>query len=137
MHFPVKISLSKSLSDKVGLTPANTPTNAVYVALPDFVKMGGTLGQPKPDVDKLVLAQLALKSGAGIGQNIGGAAGEAVGGVVGAVGNLLGGGNTTQTNAPASTNAPAPSPTSDLIKGIGGLFGGGKKPAETNSPANK
>jgi hypothetical protein len=137
MHLPVTVSLSKSLSDKAGLTPAQTPTNAVYVALPDFVKMGGTLGLPKPDVKYLVLAQLALKSGAGVGKNIGGATGETVGGLLGGLGNLIGGDANTQTNAPVTTNAPATSPAADVIKGIGGLFGRHKSAPATNEPAAK
>ena len=124
------------MSDKLGLTPANTPTNAVYVALPDFVKMRGTLGLPKPDVKYLVLTELVLKSGGGILGHTGGAATEKVGGALGAVGNLLGGqkeSTTTDTNAVATTNKPAANPANELIRGLGGLLGG-KKPAATNPP---
>jgi hypothetical protein len=137
MRFPVKVSLSKSLADKAGLTPAGTATNAVYVALPDFVTMGGTLGLPKPDVKYLVLAQLALQSGAGITRSIGGATGETVGGVLGTVGSLLGGGPAPKTNAPAATNPPPANPATDLIRGIGGLLGGGRKEPPSNPPAGR
>jgi hypothetical protein len=140
MHFPVTVALSKNLSDKMGLSPINTPTNAVYVALPDFVKMKGTLGLPKPEVNYLVLAQLALKSGGGILGNTGGAATGKFGGALGAVGSLLGGtqtGATGATNDASITNAPAPKSTDELIRGLGGLLGGKKKSAATNQPASQ
>lgn len=141
MHFPVSVSLGKAVSDKLGLTPANTPTNAVYVPLPDFVKMKGTLGLPKPDVNYLVIAKLALKSGGGILGNTGGAATEKVGGALGAVESLLGGKQSapsSDTNAIPTTNAPAATPANELIRGLGGLLGGQKKPASTNqTPAAK
>lgn len=132
MHFPVSISLAKGISDKLGLTPENTASNAVYVALPDFVKMGGTLGVPKADVKYLVLAKIALKSGAGILGNTGGAAMGQAGGAVGALNNLLGGKPaSTNTSNPPTTNA---APAADLIRDLGGLFGGKKKAAQTNVP---
>lgn len=133
MRFPVSVALGKSISDKLGLTPANTASNAVYVALPDFVKMRGTLGLPKPDVNYVVLAQLALRSGGGILGNTGGAVSNQTGGALGALGGLLGG--TTATNTPPGTNAvlATNAPTTDLIRGIGGLLRGGKK-QETNAP---
>ena len=141
VHFPVSVALGKAVSDKLGLSPANTPTNAVYVPLPDFVKMKGTLGLPKPDVNYLVIAKLALKSGGGILGNTGGAATEKVGSALGAVEGLFGGKSAptnSNTNAVPTTNAPAPSPAGDLIRGLGGLLGGQKKPAATNqTPAVK
>ena len=36
LQIPVKVSLSRALASQIGLVSANTPTNAVYVALPDF-----------------------------------------------------------------------------------------------------
>jgi len=134
IQFPVSVALGKSFSDRLGMTPANTPSNAVYVALPDFVKMKGTVGNPKSDVDKAVLLQLVLKSGGGILGNAGGAAGDKVGTAVGTVQNLLSGQHSatnSSTNAvPAATNT-----ANDLIRDIGGLFGGKKKTPATNPPA--
>ena len=138
MRFPVTVALSKGLSDSIGLTPANTPTNATYVALPQFLKMKGTLGMPKSDPDWFVLAKLALKSSGGILGNTGGAVTDKAGGALNAVESLLGGKKSdviTNTNTVPMTNAPAPNAANDLIRGFGGLLGGQKKPAATNQPA--
>jgi hypothetical protein len=138
IQFPVTVSLSKNLSDRVGLTPTGTPTNAVFVALPDFVKMKGTLGQPKPDVNYLKLAQMALKSSGGILGNIGGAGLNKAGGAVGTVEGMLGVGThaaATNADGTASTNAPAPKAEEQILRGLGGLLGGKKKSTATNAPA--
>ncbi|HEY9175974.1 MAG TPA: AsmA family protein [Verrucomicrobiae bacterium] len=135
--FPVTVSLSRELGDKIGLVTANTPTNQVYVALPDFLKMKGTIGEPKADINKLALVGLAAKTGAGVVQNIGGATGEKVGGILGAVGGLLGGGTAqpaTSTNAPApaATNTSPAAPVGDLLRGLGGLLDRGRSTTRTN-----
>lgn len=58
LQIPVTIALSRPLADKLNLA-AKTPTNVAYVKLPDFLTMRGTLGQPKSDVNKKVLAATA------------------------------------------------------------------------------
>ena len=90
LQIPVTVALSRALAGKAGLVTAATPTNAVYVALPDFLQMKGTLGQPKADVDKAVLGALALKTGAGVANKIGGKDGEKVGAVLQGLGGLAG-----------------------------------------------
>lgn len=102
LQIPVKISLSRSLASQVGLVGADTPANAAYVALPDFLKMEGTIGKPKANIDKLVLAELAAKTGGGVVKGIGGA-----------VGGLFGGGKSATTNAAPATNS---SPVGGLLK---------------------
>jgi hypothetical protein len=136
MRFPVSVELGRSLSDKLGLTPAGTPTNAAYVALPEFVKMGGSLGVPKPDVNYLVLAQLALKTGGGILGRSGSAATGKAEGALGVIGGLLGEKPATGTNtATTATNAPAGSPATEIIRGLGDLLGKGKKSDSNQTPA--
>ncbi len=133
--FPVRVSLSRELGDKIGLVTADIPTNQVYVALPDFLTMKGTLGNSKADINYLALAGLGLKTGAGVVQNIGGAVGEKTGGILGAVGSLLGGGTTqpaTGTNAPAATNPSPAAPVGNLLRGLGGLLDRGKSTTRTN-----
>lgn len=110
MRFPVSVSLGRSVADKLGLTPPNTPTNVVFVALPEFLKLKGTLGMPEAKPDWKVITQLALQSS---GSLLGGASGT----------NATGGTNLNQTNNAAS----------ELIRGLGGLLGGSKKKT-TNQP---
>ena len=56
----------------VALT-AGAPANATYIPLPDFLKMLGTLGEPKADINKLVLVELGARTGLGVAGKIGGA----------------------------------------------------------------
>lgn len=117
IQIPVRVALSRSLAGQIGLVNSSTPTNAVYVALPDFLKMQGTVGKPKANVDKLVLVELAAKTGGGVIKGIGEAGGEKVGSVVGAVGGLFGGSKSTTTNStPATTNASPAAGLLDLFK---------------------
>jgi hypothetical protein len=114
---PVQIALSRSLAGQIGLVSASTPTNAVYVPLPDFLKLEGTIGKPQAKTDKLALVALAAQTGGGVLKGIGGATGEKANSALGALGGLLGGGKSTTTNAaPATTNA---SPVGGLLKMFG------------------
>ena len=115
MQIPVNVALSRALATQAGLVTASTPTNLAYVAFPEFLQMKGTVGKPKPEVDKAVLTAFALKAGAGIANKIGGASGEKVGTVLQGLGGLLGGSTpatATTTNAPNATNA---NPAADLL----------------------
>ena len=113
IQIPVRIALSRQLASQIGLVNSNTPTNAVYVALPDFLNMQGTLGKPKANVDKLALVELAAKTGGGVIKGIGAAGGEKFGSAANAVGGLFGGSKSTATNSvPAATNA---SPADSLL----------------------
>ncbi|MEJ0089638.1 MAG: hypothetical protein WDM80_07840 [Limisphaerales bacterium] len=116
---PIHAALSRSLAGQIGLVDANTPTNAVYVALPDFLKMEGTIGKPQTKIDKLAVATLALKTSGGIVEKIGGAGGEKVSSVLNAVGDLFGGGKSANTNSPSTTTNTSPA---------GGLLDLFKKP---------
>jgi uncharacterized protein involved in outer membrane biogenesis len=135
LQIPVTISLNRTLSERVGLGGGNLPTNQVYVALPDFVGIKGTLGDPKADINKLALAGLAARTGLGVATQIGGAVIEKPGKILGTVGSLLGVGSTTMTtNAPA-TNAPAADPAGNLLRGLGTILGGSRPAAPTtNAP---
>ena len=106
IEIPVKATLSRSLGSQIGLVDANTPANAAYVALPDFLTVEGTVGNPKEKLDKLALAGLAVKTGGGIAERIGGATGSKIGSALSGVESLFGGSkSTTSTNAPAKTNS--------------------------------
>lgn len=64
---PVVVSLRRPMAESVGLLPADSPTNAVYAKLPDFLSLKGTVGNPKTDLNYLALAKLALKAAGGVG----------------------------------------------------------------------
>jgi len=118
---PIEISLPRELLAKLRFS--NVPTNAPYGKLPQFVQVQGTLGNPQPKTDKLVIAGLTAGG-------LGGAIGGKAGGILQGVGGLLGGNlqpTPTQTNSiPATTNAPATNvQPQDPVKDILNLF---KKP---------
>jgi AsmA family len=106
IQIPVTVALARAMADKIGLVNADTPTNAVYVALPEFLKMQGTVGNPKASIDKLVLVALAAKTGGGVVKQIGEAGGEKAGSLINAVGGLFGGGKSAAPAGPA-TNSPS------------------------------
>jgi len=118
LNLPLDFALRRSLAQKANLIPADAPTNTVYVALPKFATVTGTLGDPKAKTDKTMLAGLLLNSGLGIAEQLGvkvdGKNAEALKGI----GNLLTGQKSTNTatNAPGGTNKPAPLNPLDLFR---------------------
>jgi uncharacterized protein involved in outer membrane biogenesis len=112
-NWPVRFSLSRNLAERARLLPANTPTNASYVALPQFAKVTGTLGQPSTHTDKLALAALLGSSVGGLPGVAGTKAGEIIQGVGGLLTSPLGGGASTNQ---ANTNKPAILNPLDLLR---------------------
>jgi hypothetical protein len=116
LNLPVGFALSRSLAQRTSLLPANTPTNAAYAMLPQFVTVTGTLGAPKADLNKLALGGLLLDAGTGIAQKLGVKVDSKPGNVVQGLGGLLTGQQpATSTNQPA-TNPPAKFNPLDLFK---------------------
>ena len=103
-NLPVNFALSRSLAGKAHLLSASTPTNAAFVQLPTFVKLGGTLGNPSPKTDKLVIVGLVSRSVGGLAEGVGGDAGKILQGV----GSLLTGQKSQSASSP--TNRPATNP---------------------------
>ncbi|MFN0067243.1 MAG: AsmA family protein [Limisphaerales bacterium] len=131
VNLPVELRLSRNLSDRARITPANTATNMAFVPLPPIASLGGTLGQLQPNVDRVQLGLLAARGIAGfVGGDAGGvvdAANELVRDPGRAVGNVLQGllgGQRGATNAAGTNAAPAADPLGSAIKGI---FGPKKK----------
>jgi hypothetical protein len=142
IRFPLRVSVERSLADRVGMIPPGTPTNAVYVRLPDYVTLVGTVGEPKTDINKLALVGTALQQ---LGGKIPGVD-QKTGNVIQNLGGMLTGrpAGSGATNAPGATgtNAPAqaaPATPVNVIQGLSGLLGGGRPatnaPAVTNTPA--
>jgi hypothetical protein len=122
IQIPVSVYLDRSVAQRINLA-GNTPTNAVYAKLPDFLTMTGTLGNSKADINKVALATAVL-------QGMGGKSGQA-GGALQGLSSLLSGG----TNAPSGTGTNAAgSKASEVLQGLGGLLGN-SAPAATNAPA--
>jgi len=108
IHFPVSIALARPLAERLKMVSSDTPTNAAYVKLPDFFSEGGTIGNPKAQIDKKVLAGSLLQQ---LGSLVPGATAtnSAVGNVLQGLGSILGGRPAASpTNAPPGTiSAPA------------------------------
>lgn len=139
MRLPVQIALRRTLADRIGLA-GDTPTNAPFAKLPDFVTLKGTVGAPESDISRTVLLAVAAKAGAGILDRTGSPKVDQAAGILSAVGNLIGGGEGTVsgTNAPAAGQSGA-----NLLGTLNTLLGGGAQgpnaartnTTTTNAPA--
>ena len=111
--WPLQLALSRKLAEKSNLVPKDAPTNTAYVALPVFAKISGTVGEPKPDIDKLAVAQIL----GGALLAIPGMQGTDAGKALEKVTDLLGGRKPSPTGGTnsAATNKPAPFNPLDLL----------------------
>jgi hypothetical protein len=101
-NLPVGLSLKRSLAERAKLMPANAPTNDVYVKLPVFASVGGTVGEPKVKIDAKVIGAFAITTAL---KEIPGLQGTQAGDALQKVGGFLTGNKAANTNQ--STNAPA------------------------------
>jgi hypothetical protein len=60
LKIPVTVLLSQKLASQLNVTSTNA--SDTYAALPPFLTMIGTVGAPKPDIDKLALAGTTAKA---------------------------------------------------------------------------
>jgi uncharacterized protein involved in outer membrane biogenesis len=106
LNLPIEFRLRRSLAEKSDLLPANAPTNAQYVKLPDFLTVKGTLAEPQSDLKETALGGLLLKSGVGIAEKLGVKLDDKTGNLLKGAGNLLTGEKSsgTSTNQGATTN---------------------------------
>jgi uncharacterized protein involved in outer membrane biogenesis len=82
INIPVTVSLSQAIAKQLNVTSTTASANAAYVALPQFVTMTGTIGNPKANIDKLALTGVVVHS-------IGGSLLNPAGSNASPVGNLL------------------------------------------------
>lgn len=119
LELPVMVALRRELAAKVGLVPGNTPTNTVFVQLPHFLTMQGTVGEPKKKLNLVALLKITSKVATGLVGNTGEAAVDQATGTLEAVGGLFGlpiGGNSspqqpaegTDTNQPPAAGPKLP-----------------------------
>jgi len=57
MHFYAR----RAVAQRIRLLPKGTPPDAKYAKLPDFIKVAGTLGEPKAELNKLALSGALLE----------------------------------------------------------------------------
>jgi hypothetical protein len=57
MHFYAR----RAVAQRIHLLPKGTPPDAKYAKLPDFIKVAGTLGEPKAELNKLALSGALLE----------------------------------------------------------------------------
>ncbi len=141
LELPVQLALREDLARKARITVPAGGTQNNFVALPPFVKVGGTLGAPDTHIDKLRLTALVAGS---VGSAIGGTAGNAVQGVgsllqgnvesaVGTLGALLQGRRPGEsTNVPPATGVTNPPPAGANAPASAVT---NAPPARTNPPA--
>ncbi len=92
VYFPLRVSLARRYAEKLGMVYFNTPTNAAYISLPEFLTIKGTMGDVKSDFSQTGLLLLTGKSLGGVGLETGKAIGEVgleAGKIVGDAGRLL------------------------------------------------
>jgi hypothetical protein len=102
LNIPLHVWLQLGIADRLNMVPSDTPTNAAYAKLPDYVTIKGTVGDPQSDINKLALLGTTLKS---IGGSIPGVDTKA-GGLIQGLGGLLTGQRPQATNQTPATNAP-------------------------------
>jgi hypothetical protein len=126
INLPMNFSLRRSLAEKSGILPANTPEDVKFASLGNIYSIRGTVGAPQPDPNKTALAGLALRGVGGLVKD------EKASQIIGGLGNILSGNKASSTNSGAATNSSS-SPLGGIVQGLGGLLGTQSK--ATNAPA--
>lgn len=125
IDLPVTIALSRPIAERIKMVPANTPTNAAYVDLPQFFSETGTLGDPKPRINYMALAGgIASQFGVQLPGGSGGGTNSPVGQLIQGIGGLIG--NRSATNAPPG-NQPAQTNQTPVGNILNQLLGPGRR----------
>ena len=111
INIPIHLAVNNAVAQRNSFFHlTNARTNDSYVGLPDFFTETGTIGAPKPNIDRVTLVKSTIQE---ITNDIGTGASNLVVRPLQGLGNLLNGGtntNSSSTNAPAtnqvSTNTP-------------------------------
>ncbi|MDB6122839.1 MAG: hypothetical protein JWQ71_1832 [Pedosphaera sp.] len=67
--FPVHFALERSLATGIGMVPRNASADSRHVMMPDFLRLVGTLGQPKAEIIKSALVGMAARKALGLPQS--------------------------------------------------------------------
>jgi uncharacterized protein involved in outer membrane biogenesis len=62
INIPVTVSLSQAIAKQLNVASTTASANALYVPLPQFLTMTGTVGNPKANIDKLALTGVVVHS---------------------------------------------------------------------------
>jgi uncharacterized protein involved in outer membrane biogenesis len=62
INLPITVLLSQAVAKQLNVTSTAATANAAYIPLPQFLKLTGTIGNPKSNINKLALAGAAIKS---------------------------------------------------------------------------
>ncbi len=62
INIPVTVSLSQAIAKQLNVTSTKASANAAYVPMPQFLTLTGTIGNAKPNIDKLALAGVVVHS---------------------------------------------------------------------------
>ncbi len=139
LNIPIDLWLSRKAAER--LTLGSADPNSPYTRLPRLVEIKGTVGQPVIKRNDLAIGQLAFGALGGLGKGAIGDIGKNAGKVIQNLGagggtNMLGGAGSLLKGLGQGTKN-AGSEVGNVLKGLGGLFGGGAKTATTNAvPAN-
>ena len=110
LALPVDLTMKKDMATGANLVDDAAEAIDGFVSLPPFVKVEGSVGEPKVNIDKLAVGKLFIRNVAGLPESVVGQAGQALQGLGGLVG-----GDGDEKNAAGK-----------LIEGVGGLIGGEK-----------
>jgi len=131
---PVDLYLSRNLVTQLGfLTGADANQVAHYVQLPNFMHLGGTIGAPTIETDKLKLTGMTIGKA---GDFVGGSAGDALkraGGVTEALGGILSGRKITGTEK-VDANVVSKG-IEGVFDAVGGILGGTGRAVELGTGA--
>ncbi len=108
-NWPVNFYLARAVAERVRLVSPGTAQTGNEMKLPNFLRVAGTLGTPKAQIDKTALAGTLLEK---FGNKIPGL-NEKTGGLLQGFGGILSRGQPgiTNTNAPAVANTNQPPAT--------------------------
>jgi hypothetical protein len=118
-NLPMDFGLSRNLAQRTRLVSSGSASDGPYVALPNLIKVTGTIGAPKPSIDKRALLGSALEKYGGKIPGVN----EQTGKLLQGFGGLIGGQSPAQTNTSTNsssqtqTNQASPAnPLLDLLK---------------------
>ncbi|MCS1408550.1 MAG: hypothetical protein M2R45_01726 [Verrucomicrobia subdivision 3 bacterium] len=120
LALPVDLAIAKEMAVAANLVEDDVEAIDGHVKIPPFVKVDGTLAEPKVNIDKVAVGKLFIRNVAGLPESV---VGE-VGNVLEGLGDMVGGKGSTEKAA------------GKLLEGIGGLLDGEEKGGRLKEAGN-